>query len=75
MTDRFFALTHWSAPWREGFKVIKMYDNESLGGVGWVSFAEYPSRAAARLAARIAKRLVDGGMSPDDVEVMFNSTI
>ena len=75
MSDRFFALTYWSAPWREQFKVVKMSASESLSGIGWVSFEEYSTYKAALFAKRIAKRLMLLGLSPDEIQVMFNSTV
>lgn len=52
----YYAVIVWSSPWPSRVVVRKMYDHESMGGIGWIVDSEHDSYMAAMAAAR-AKRV------------------
>ncbi len=67
----FHSVQLWSDPWPRRIKVVKMYDEECLSGIGWFSLNEYATRKAALESARFARDLMRQGNSDDHLFVIF----
>lgn len=71
MTDRFYSVQLWSDPWPRRIKVIKMYDNVCLSGIGWISLEEFETYVAAMRWARYARDLMSKGETDDAIFNIF----
>jgi len=69
--NRFYSVQLWSGPWPRRIKVIKMYDDQELSGIGWFSLSEYATRAKAMESARFARDLMRQGKSDDHLFTTF----
>jgi hypothetical protein len=71
VNDKFYSVQLWSNPWPRRIKVIKMYCDQALNGIGWVSLNEYQTHKEAIDSARAARQLMRQGKSDDYLFAIF----
>ena len=69
MSDTFYSVQLWSNPWPRRITTVKMYDDQCLSGIGWISLNEYTSHKAAMDSARFARECMRQGESDDSIFV------
>jgi hypothetical protein len=65
---RFYSVQLWTAPWTRAVKVAKMYDNECMSGIGWISLVERDNYKIALADAKRARGLLTIGASDADIQ-------
>jgi len=75
MADKFYSVQLWSDPWPRRIKVIKMYDDICLSGIGWISLDEYQSYKSAMKWARYARDLMNQGETDDAIFNIFGNIL